>query len=82
MCFSVMLIGKWYPLEYLLVNIYIVSGVQSNMIVRYLYPSQSDNPPMYYPSDIVYSCYNTIDYTAYAVLYIMWLHIFLITADI
>lgn len=42
----------------------LVVSIQNNVPVRPLHPSQCDDlPPTYCPSDIVYTSYNTIDYT-------------------
>lgn len=40
--------------------------------------------PSYYPFDILYSCYNTINYLPYVVLHIQWLYIpvYLVIVDI
>lgn len=45
---------------------------------RYLNPRKViTHPPSYYPSDILFGCYNTINYLPYVVLHIQWLYIFI-----
>lgn len=48
----------------LLLLLLLFSGIQNNVIVAHLHPSQSDNPPapIYHPSDITHSYCNTTDY--------------------